>query len=135
MWQQGDTHMAVFSEAEFKQFDAVMKQTHEDITKGKKPNISAVLMSLQFAATMPNEKNQYWFEDKMTALVMVMSVRKLMDDNLPDMFSVSEKAFMFSILNMGKVLAAIDAAGMDLDGFMSDENGNRVDEDGGEDFQ
>jgi hypothetical protein len=127
--------MAVFSEAEFKQFDAVMKQTHEDITKGKKPNISAVLMSLQFAATMPNEKNQYWFEDKMTALVMVMSVRKLMDDNLPDMFSVSEKAFMFSILNMGKVLAAIDAAGMDLDGFMSDENGNRVDEDGGEDFQ
>jgi|LakMenE18May11ns_1017448.scaffolds.fasta_scaffold9868155_3 hypothetical protein len=127
--------MAVFSEAEFKQFDAVMKQTHEDITKGKKPNISAVLMSLQFAATMPNEKNQYWFEDKMTALVMVMSVRKLMDDNLPDMFSVSEKAFMFSILNMGKVLAAIDAAGMDLDGFMSDENGNPVDEDGGEDFQ
>jgi hypothetical protein len=71
----------------------------------------------------------------MTALVMVMSVRKLMDDNLPDMFSVSEKAFMFSILNMGKVLAAIDAAGMDLDGFMSDENGNPVDEDGGEDFQ
>jgi hypothetical protein len=127
--------MAVFSEAEFKQFDAVMKQTHDDITKGKKPNISAVLMSLQFAATMPNEKNQYWFEDKMTALVMVMSVRKLMDDNLPDMFSVSEKAFMFSILNMGKVLAAIDSAGMDLDGFMSDENGNRVDEDGGEDFQ
>jgi hypothetical protein len=127
--------MAVFSEAEFKQFDAVMKQTHDDITKGKKPNISAVLMSLQFAATMPNEKNQYWFEDKMTALVMVMSVRKLMDDNLPDMFSVSEKAFMFSILNMGKVLAAIDSAGMDLDGFMSDENGNRVDEDGSEDFQ
>jgi hypothetical protein len=42
---------------------------------------------------------------------------------------------MFSILNMGKVLAAIDAAGMDLDGFMSDENGNPVDEDGGEDFQ
>jgi len=127
--------MAVFSEAEIKQFDEVMKQTHADITKGKKPNISAVLMSLQFAATMPNEKNQYWFEDKMTALVMVMSVRKLMDDNLPDMFSVSEKAFMFSILNMGKVLAAIDSAGMDLDGFMSDENGNPVDEDGSEDFQ
>ena len=129
--------MAVFSDAEFKQFDAVMKQTQQDITKGKKPNISAVLMSLQFATTIPNEKNQLWFEDKMTAMVVVMSIRKLMDENLPEMFSVSEKAFMFSIINMGKVLAAIDAAGMDLGGFMADENGNRVDEEEeyGEDFQ
>lgn len=128
--------MAVFSEAEFKQFDAVMKQTQQDITKGKKPNISAVLMSLQFATTIPNEKNQLWFEDKMTAMVVVMSIRKLMDENLPEMFSVSEKAFMFSIINMGKVLAAIDAAGMDLGGFMADENGDRVDEEEyGEDFQ
>ena len=39
-------------------------------------------------------------------------------------------------INMGKVLAAIDAAGMDLGGFMADENGDRVDEEEyGEDFQ
>lgn len=125
--------MAVFSEAEFQQFNAVMKQTEADARKGKKPNISAVLMSLQFATTIPNEKNQLWFEDKMTAMVVVMSVHKLMDENTPDMFSIPEKAFMFSILNMGKVLAAIDAAGMDIGGFMADENGNRIEEEDGED--
>jgi hypothetical protein len=121
--------MAVFSEAEFQEFDAMIKKSTQDAKSGKKPQISAVLMSLQFATTMPNEKGQMWFEDKVTALLVAMSVRKLMDENLPEMFSVSEKAYMFSILNTAKLLAAIDAAGMNIEGFFQDPNEEQPPED------
>ena len=124
--------MPVFSEAEFQEFDQVMKQTAKDAQNGKKPSISAVLMSLQFATTMPNEKGKMWFEDEVSRVLVLLSIKKLMDENLPEMFSISEKAFMFGIINTGKLLAAIDAAGMDIGGFTVDGNGNRVDDD--EDF-
>jgi hypothetical protein len=121
--------MPVFSESEFQEFDAMIKKSADDVKRGKKPQISAVLMSLQFATTMPNEKGQMWFEDKVTALLVAMSVRKLMDENLPEMFSVSEKAYMFSILNTAKLLAAIDAAGMNIEGFFQDPNEEQPPED------
>jgi len=121
--------MPVFSESEFQEFEAMIKKSAQDVKCGKKPQISAVLMSLQFATTMPNEKGQMWFEDKVTALLVAMSVRKLMDENLPEMFSVSEKAYMFSILNTAKLLAAIDAAGMNIEGFFQDPNEEQPPED------
>lgn len=121
--------MPVFSESEFQEFDAMIKKSAEDVKRGKKPQISAVLMSLQFATTMPNEKGHMWFEDKVTALLVAMSVRKLMDENLPEMFSVSEKAYMFSILNTAKLLAAIDEAGMNIEGFFQDPNEEQPPED------
>jgi hypothetical protein len=37
-----------------------------------------------------------------------------MDENPPDMFSVTEKAFMFGILNMGNLLIACNKAGFDV---------------------
>ena len=120
--------MPVFSEAEFQEFDSMMKASAEDVRRGKRPQISAVLMSLQFATTIPNAQGKMWFEDKMNALIVIMSVRKLMDENLPEMFSVSEKAYMFNILNTGKLLAAIDSAGLDIGGFNLDQDGNREEE-------
>ena len=116
----------VFSAAEMAELDNVMKATAEGVKKGKKPSLSAVLMSLQFATTLPSEDGKMWFEDKMNALLVIMSVRKLMDENTPDMFSVAEKAFMFGIINTGRLIAAIDASGMELGAFFTDENGNRL---------
>jgi hypothetical protein len=132
--------MPVFSDAEFQEFDSVVRQSAEDAKRGKRPQISAVLLSIQFATTLPNENGKMWFEDKMNALLIIMSIRKLMDENTPDMFSIGEKAFMFAILNTGKLLMAIDSAGMDIGGFNVDGNGNRVDDesnpdDEGEDWK
>lgn len=109
--------MPVFSEAEFQEFDAVMKSSAEDVKQGKRPQISAVLMSLQFATTMPNEKGKMWFEDFTATTLICMSIKKLMDDNLPEMFSVSEKAYMFAILNTGRLIAAINDKGFNVAGF------------------
>lgn len=120
--------MPVFSEAEFQEFNQTMQKAAEDAQRGKKPSISSVLMSLQFATTMPNEKGKMWFEDEISRVLILLSIKKLMEDNTPDMFSISEKAFMFGIINTGKLLAAIDAAGMDIGGFTVDGNGNRVDD-------
>jgi hypothetical protein len=132
--------MPVFSDAEFQEFDSVVRQSAEDAKRGKRPQISAVLLSIQFATTLPNENGKMWFEDKMNALLIIMSIRKLMDENTPEMFSIGEKAFMFAILNTGRLLAAIDSAGMDIGGFNVDGNGNRVDDesnpdDEGEDWK
>jgi hypothetical protein len=121
--------MAVFSEAEFKEFDQTMKQSAKDAQNGKKPSISSVLLSLQFATTMPNEKGKFWFEDEVTATLVLLSVRKLMDENTPDMFSVGEKAYMFSVLNTGKILIAIREAGFDIGGVWKDSNGNTIKDD------
>ena len=120
--------MAIFSEMELSEFDNVMKQTAESAKKGKKPSLSAVLMSLQFATVLQNDDGKLWFEDKMNAFLIIMSVRKLMEENTPDMFSVPEKAFMMSIINTGKLLLAIDASGMDLGGYFTDADGNRLPE-------
>jgi hypothetical protein len=120
--------MAVFSEIELAEFKNTMDMASKDAMKGKKPSVSSVLMSLQFATTMPNEKGKFWFEDRAATMIILLSIRKIMDENTPDMFTVGEKAYMFSIVNMGKVLMAIDAAGVEISGFTVDANGNRVDD-------
>jgi len=110
------------------EFKNTMDMASKDAMKGKKPSVSSVLMSLQFATTMPNEKGKFWFEDRAATMIILLSIRKIMDENTPDMFTVGEKAYMFSIVNMGKVLMAIDAAGVEISGFTVDANGNRVDD-------
>ena len=48
---------------------------------------------------------------------MISAVQKMMNDNSPDMFSVAEKAFLFSILHIGALCEAIDRAGLEVQGF------------------
>lgn len=120
----------VFSKAEMQEFDAMMAQSKKDAANGKKPQVSAVLMSLQYATTMPDENGKMWFENELTRMLVCASVKKLMHENTPDMFSVGEKAYMFALLNTFKLLQAIDQAGFDVSGFFTDKDGNRVDDNG-----
>ena len=107
----------IFSATELADFDRIQEASKGDMESGKAPPISAILMSLQFAIVMPNKKGQMWFEDEMARLLVLASIKKVMDDYPPDMFSVGEKAFLFSVLQMGHVLRAIDDAGMQVKGF------------------
>ena len=118
--------MAVFSEDEMRMFDEMVQEGRTNAKKGKKPPISSVLMSLQFATTMPHEDGKMWFEDVPSRTLIGLSIQKLMNDNTPDMFSVGEKAYMFSILNTCRLLQAIDNAGFDVRGFMPN-SGNQQD--------
>jgi len=106
----------VFTNAEIEEFNNIMQSAEQNISRGKKPQVSSVLMGLQFAAVIPGKTGRMWFEDSLGRLMMVSSIRKLMDDNTPDMFSVVEKAFMFSILHIGSLCEAVDRAGMELKG-------------------
>lgn len=106
--------MAIFSEDEFQQFNMMVEEGKSNAMKGKKPSISSVLMSLQFATTMPHEDGKMWFQDTPSRLLIMLSIRKLMQENTPDMFSVAEKAYMMNVLNTCSILTAIDNAGFDL---------------------
>jgi len=107
----------IFSEMELKHFDSVQKDAERDVQNGKTIPLSTVMMSLQFAIVMPNKHGEMWFEDEMSRLLVLASVKKVMDNYPPDMFSVSEKAFLFSVLQMGHLLRAVDNAGMVVKGF------------------
>lgn len=105
----------VFSNSELAEFEAVMEMEQKNVMQGKKPSLSSVLMGLQFASVVPDNRGKMWFQDNRTIFLMVTSVRKLMDDNPPEMFSVAEKAFMFSILNMGNLLIACEEKGFGVE--------------------
>lgn len=107
----------IFSEMELNHFDRVTADSHEQMKKGKAPPLSTVMMSLQFAIVMPNKNGQVWFEDDLGRIAVLAAVKKVMDNYPPEMFSVSEKAFLFSVLQVAHLLRAIDDAGMRVENF------------------
>lgn len=105
----------VFTNSEVAEFEAVMQREQQNVMRGKKPSLSSILMGLQFASVVPDQHGKMWFHEDRTIVLMVASIRKLMEDNPPEMFSVAEKAFMFSILHMGNLLVACRAEGFDVE--------------------
>lgn len=107
----------VFTKAEMAEFESIMMSVEKDIGKNSKPQLSAVLMGLQFASVIPGKNNQMWFQDPVGRMIMAGAVMKMMDDNPPDMFSVAEKAFLFNLLHINSLCEAIDRAGLGIHGF------------------
>ena len=71
----------VFTNSEVAEFEAVMQREQQNVMRGKKPSLSSVLMGLQFASVVPDSHGKMWFQEDRTIVLMVASVRKLMDDN------------------------------------------------------
>jgi hypothetical protein len=96
----------IFSEAEMLEFEQIVQESAEKAERGVKPSISSILMSLQFGVVLPtDDADTMWYHDPFVRGLMVMSVQTLMNEHQPSEFSVPEKAFMFAILQMGKVMA------------------------------
>lgn len=92
--------MPIFSDTEIAEYRAIMEAAATKAEKtGKPPQISEILLSLQFGVTLPiNDNGDLWFMDENVRTLVTTSVKKLMTGHNPDEFSVIEKAFMFSVL-------------------------------------
>lgn len=92
--------MPIFSDTEIAEYRAIMESAATKAEKtGKPPQISEILLSLQFGVTLPiNDNGDLWFMDEQTRTLVTSSIKKLMTGHNPDEFSVIEKAFMFSVL-------------------------------------
>lgn len=92
--------MPIFSDTEIAEYRAIMESAATKSEKtGKPPQISEILLSLQFGVTLPiNDNGDLWFMDEQTRTIVTASIKKLMTAHNPDEFSVIEKAFMFSVL-------------------------------------
>ena len=90
----------IFSEAEMAEYESVALQTAKDADNGKKPSISSVLMSVQFAVVLKDENDAPWYENKAHRELLGLSVLKLMKEHEPGEFSVGEKALMIAVLQV-----------------------------------